>query len=135
MEEAFHCLKSKLFNVTVLCVPSSADTLTLHTDVSGLGVSAVLSVLREGKEVLMAFFSRKLRGAEKNYSTTEWEALAIVAAVNHFLPLLYGKKFTVVTDHKPLTALMSSKTLNKRLQGWVLKLSEHNFDIVYRAGD
>ena len=61
--------------------------------------------------------------------------MAIVAAVNHFLPLLYGKKFTVVTDHKPLTALMSSKTLNKRLQGWALKLSEHNFDIVYRAGD
>ena len=112
MEEAFHCLKSKLSNVTVLCVLSSADSLMLHTDASGLGVGAVLSALREGKEVLTAFFSRQLRGAEKNYSTTEWEALAIVAAVNHFLPLLYGKKFTVVTDHKPLTALMSSRTLN-----------------------
>ena len=41
----------------------------------------------------------------------------------------------MVTDHKRLTALMSSKTLNKRLKGWALKLSEHNFDIVYRAGD
>ena len=49
MEEAFHCLKSKLSNVTVLCVPSSTDTLTLHTDTSDLGVGAVLSVLREGK--------------------------------------------------------------------------------------
>ena len=92
MEEAFHCLKSKLPNVTVLCVPSSADTLTLHTDTSDLGVDAVLLALREGKEVPTAFFSRQLRGAEKNYSTTEWEALAIVAAVNYFLPLLYGNK-------------------------------------------
>ena len=59
MEKAFHCLKSKLSNVTVLCVPSSADTLTLHTDASGLGVGTVLSVLREGKEVPTAFFSRR----------------------------------------------------------------------------
>ena len=71
MEEAFHCLKSNLSNVTLLCVPSSADTLTLHTGVSGLGVGAVLLVMREGKEVPTAFFSRQLRGAEKNYLTTE----------------------------------------------------------------
>ena len=80
MEEAFHYLKSKLSNVTVLCVPSSTDTLTLHTDASGLGVGGVLSVLREGKEVPRAFFSCQLRGAGENYSTTEWKALAIVAA-------------------------------------------------------
>ena len=117
MEEAFHCFKSKLSNVTVLCVPSSADTLTLHTDASSLGVGAVLLVLREGKEVPTAFFSRQLIGVEKNYSTTEKEALPILAAVNHFLPLPYGKKFTVVTDHKPLTALMSSKTLKQAIAG------------------
>ena len=64
----------------MLCVPSSADTLTLHTDASGLGVGAVLTALRGGKEVPTAFFSRQLRGAEKNYSTTEWESLAIVGS-------------------------------------------------------
>ena len=135
MEDAFYQLKSKLSNVTILCVPSRTDTFILHTDASGLGVGAVLSIQRKGKEIPTAFFSRQLRDAERNYSTTEWEALAIVTAIHHFLPLLYGNRFTVVTDHKPLTSLMTSRTLNKRLHGWALKLAEFDFQIVYRSGD
>ena len=119
-----------------MCVPNNTDSLTLHTDASGLGVGAVLSVMtRNGKELTTAFFSWQLRGAEKRYTTTEWETLTIVAAVQNFLPLLYGRHFTVVTDHKPLTSLMTSTTLNKRLKGWALRLAEHDFSIVYRAGD
>ena len=127
--------KSKFSNVTILCVPSHTDTFILHTDASSLGVGEVLSIQQKGKEIPTAFFSRQLRGAERNYSTTEWEALAIVTAIHHFLPLLYGNRFTVVTDHKPLTSLMTSRTLNKRLHGWALKLAEFDFQIVYRSGD
>ena len=57
----------------------------------------------------MAFFSKQLRCAEKRYSATELEALAVVAAVDHFLPYLYGRSFQVITDHKALEQLMTSK--------------------------
>ncbi len=70
--------------------------------------------------------------SEVQYSATEVEALAVVCAVQHFLPYLYGRHFQVVTDHQALTALMSSKTLNRRLQGMAMQF---DFEIVYRPGD
>ena len=73
--------------------------------------------------------------SEVQYSATEVEALAVVCAVQHFLPYLYGRHFRVVIDHQALTALMSSKTLNRRLQGMALKLMQFDFEIVYRPGD
>ena len=84
-------------------------------------------MIRNGKELLTAFFSSQLRGAEKCYSTTEWETLTIVAAVQHLLPLLYRRRFAVVTDHKPLITHMTSTTLNKKLKGRALHLAEHDF--------
>ena len=65
----------------------------------------------------MAFFSRQLRCAEKRYSATDLETLAVVAAVDHFLPYLYGRSFQVITDHKALEQLMISEGLNRSLQG------------------
>jgi len=79
----------------------------------------------------VAFYSRQLRGAERRYSATEMEALAVVASVNHFLPYLA----TVVTDHKAMESMMSSKTLNRQVQGWALKLQTFDFVIQYRAGE
>lgn len=134
MEDAFHRLVGKLCHVTILCVPSPTDNLVLHTDASGRGVGAVLSVDRDGQEIPCAFFSRQLRGAERRYSTTEWEALAVVAAVSHFEPILFRRPFKIVTDHKPLVSLMSSRVLNKRLQGWALKLQHFDFVVEYRSG-
>ena len=54
----------------------------------------------------MAFYSRQLRGAETRHSATELEALAVVASVQHFVHYLYGCNFVVMTDHRPLTALI-----------------------------
>jgi len=92
MVRAFQCLISKLCNASEWCVPVVSDSYSLHTDASGRGIGAVLSVERDGVETPTAYFSRQLRGAELRYSVTEWEALAVVAAVDHFLPLLYGRQ-------------------------------------------
>ena len=72
--------------------------------------------------------------AEQNYSTVEKELLAIVEACRHFRPYVYGRKFTIVTDHTPLTWLWSLKTPNSRLIRWKIKLEEYDFEIKYKKG-
>ena len=106
----------------------------VHSDASGAGIGATLNVQRDGVEKPVAFFSRQLQGAEKRYSATELEGLAVFKSINFWDHFLYGQKFTVVTDHRALVYLLQSKRLNKRLHGWVLKLLDFNFDIMYRPG-
>ena len=132
--EAFNHLKGVLVNVCVLTIPSQEDCFSLHTDASGLGIGATLNVQRGGVEKPVAFFSRQLQGAQKRYSATELEGLAVFKAINFFDHFLYGRKFTVITDHKALVSLLKSKRLNRRLHGWVLKLLDFNFEILYRPG-
>jgi len=74
----------------------------LTTDSSNIGVGAVLSQRNEDKERTISFYSSIHNSAEKNYSTTEQELLAIVAAIKHFKHYLKGKKFLLRTDHKAL---------------------------------
>ena len=132
--EAFHKLKVSLVDVCVLTVPCSEDTFSLHTDASGWGIGATLNVLRNGVELPVAFFSKQLQGAQQHYSATELEGLAIFKAIFYFSHFLWGRHFKVVTDHRALVSLLKSKTLNKRLYGWLLKLLDFSFEVVYRPG-
>ena len=134
MLEAFTSLRNTLSNFCILNVPLSSDQFLLHTDASGLGVGCVLNVCRDGEILPAAFYSCQLRGAEVRYSAMELEALAVLESIKHFLHYLNGRKFTVITDHKPLTSLITSKTLNGRLHGIALKLMEHDMVIEYRQG-
>ena len=85
--------------------------ITLATDSSSYGLGAVLShVLPHGIEQPIAFASRTLSCSEVNYSQIEKEELAIICGVHKFHQYLYGKPFVLVTDHKPLTTLLGSKT-------------------------
>jgi len=72
--------------------------------------------------------------AEQNYNTTEKELLVIVWAIKHFRPYVYGTKFRIVTDHKPLIWLFNVNDPGSRLIRWRLKLEEHNYKIVHKAG-
>ena len=60
------------------------DCFVLKTDASSRGITAALNVVKDGEELTMAYFSRQLHGAQKCYSTTELECLAVVIAVEHF---------------------------------------------------
>ena len=132
--KAFDRLKVSLCAHTTLTIPSPSDSYSLHTDASGSGVGACLHVLRHNEELPVAFFSRQLQGAEKRYSVTELESLAIVAAIKHFDFYLYGTSFEVVTDHKACTALLTSRALNTRLRRMALFLQDRDIKIIYRAG-
>ena len=72
--------------------------------------------------------------AERNYSTIECEALAVVGAVKEFYPYLYGFQFTLVTDHNPLTSLKDLKDTGGRLARWMLYLQRFNFTFQHRSG-
>ena len=134
MLEAFNNLRVSLVNVCALTVPSLEDSFVLHTDASGAGIGAALYVIREGEEKLVAFFSKKLQGAQYKYSATELEALAVFKSIHFFAHYLWGKQFDVVTDHRALVNLMTSNKLNKRLTGWALQLMDFQFRIIYKPG-
>jgi len=134
MEEAVSKIKQMLCNHVVLCIPRKEDVYTLYTDASGDGIGACLHVTRDGEELPVAFFSRQLRPSEKNYTVTELESLAIVAALQHFERLLYALPVTIVTDHKACLALTTGRGLNKRLLRFALLLQDRPVSIVHRAG-
>ena len=131
---AFNYLVSVLCSSSVLWLTREDDQLLLHTDASGQGLGAVLSAVRDGVERPLGYFSKRLSPAEKNYADTELECLAVVRAIDHFAVHLVGKHFSVITDHKALTALRSSQKLNGRLMRWTLALQDYDFEISHRAG-
>ncbi len=90
MTSAFCELKVLLCSSCLLYVPSCEDVFVLYSDTSGAGVGECLHVVRDGRELPVGFYSRQLRSAEKNYSVSELECLAIVASLKHFEFHIYG---------------------------------------------
>ena len=91
----------------------------------------------DGSEHPVVFASRTLTKSERNYAQIEKEALALIFGVSKFHQFLYGRRFTLVTDHKPLKTILGSK--NKipplaaaRMQRWALTLSAYVYDIEFR---
>ncbi|UYV76933.1 K02A2.6-like [Cordylochernes scorpioides] len=102
-ELSFNSLKNKLISPEVLTHYYPNKPIGLHTDASDQGLGAVLVHLNENtKERPISYASRTLQKAETNYSTTEKECLAIIWAIKKFRPYLYGRKFTIYTDHHRL---------------------------------
>jgi hypothetical protein len=133
-ENAFQNLKAKLTYQPILQYPDFSREFILTTDASNQGLGAVLSQGDIGKDLPVAYASRNLNKAEKNYSTSEKELLAIVWGVKHFRPYLYGRKFKIATDHKPLTWILNVKDPGSRLIRWRIKLEEYDYEIIYKQG-
>lgn len=133
-DKAFDTLRNALCTEPILQYPRFDEPFILTTDASGYAIGGVLSQGPIGKDLPVAYASRTLSGAELKYSTIEKECLAIVYLVSHFRHYLYGRPFTVITDHKPLVWLDSIKDPSSRLWKWKLKLSEYEFNINYKPG-
>eukprot|EP00731_Ephydatia_muelleri_P017894 Em0010g992a len=131
---AFLALQQRLVSPPILAYPQFAHKFTLATDASDSALGGILSQVINGQERVISYWSRQLNKAERNYSTVEREALAVVAAVKEFYPYLYGRPFTLYTDHNPLTSLHGLKDTGGRLTRWLLYLQQFDMIVLYRPG-
>ncbi|CAI7820602.1 unnamed protein product [Closterium sp. NIES-54] len=135
-ERAFNALKLALISPPILAFPDFSTPFILHTDFSATALGAILAQKDGmGAERVVAYASRTTRGAEKNLSSTHGECLAVVWAIKHFRPYLYGSRFLLQTDHQALQWLMTTKDLTGKLARWSLLLQEYDFTVSYRPGE
>ncbi|CAB3986622.1 Transposon Ty3-G Gag-Pol poly [Paramuricea clavata] len=129
-QRAFEQLKEQLISAPVLAFPDLNGDYILYTDASDVGIGAVLTQKDENEEEkVVSFASKAFSGAEKNWTTTEKEAFAVVWALQYFHPYVYGRKVTIYTDHKALKWLRDIKHPNGKLARWILKLEEYDYTI------
>lgn len=133
-EQAFLALKNALVTAPVLAVPDFDKPFTVHCDASSFGLGGMLSQNIDGHDHPIAFVSRSLNKAERNYSATEREALAVLFAVEKFEPYLGSRPFKVVTDHSSLKWFTKLENPSGRLARWFCRLSQFNFEIEHRKG-
>jgi len=137
-QAAFERIKALLTSDLLLTHFNPKQDIFIAADASQYGIGAVISHrFPDGSEKAIAHAARSLTPAERNYGQIEKEALAIIFAVQKFHKMIYGRRFTLLTDHKHLLAIFGSKkgipvyTAN-RLQRWATTLLGYEFAIKYQ---
>ena len=133
-QKAFEELKRQLSTEPLLIYPDFSQPFIVACDASTKAVGAVLPQVRDGEERPIAYCSRQLNSAESKYSVTELELLAFLFATKQFRCYLYGRKFTVYTDHRALKWLLNLQDPSSRLTRWAVKLSEYDYVVEHRPG-
>ena len=128
-QKAFEDIKKGMTQETILNYPNFNEVFEIHTDASDRQLGAAIS---QNKKPL-AFYSRKLSSAQRNYTTTEQELLSIVETLKEFRNILLGQRIKVFTDHKNLVHESELKT-SQRVMRWRLLLEEYGPEIVYIKG-
>ena len=131
---SFEKMKTLLSTAPVLSYPDFKAEFILDMDASNHGIGAVLSQLKNGVEHPVAYASRTLSKAERNYCVTRKELLAVVEFVKQFRHYLQGPKFRIRTDHAPLRSVLKVKEPEGQLARWIEFMSSFSFEIEYRVG-
>ena len=136
-EGAFRKLKTCLTTSPVLVIPTfSPDSeFVLDTDASAVAISGILQERRQGRTHVVAYGSRTLTKAERNYCTTRRELLAVVHFVKNYRSYLMARPFILRTDHSSLTHLLKFKAPDGQLARWLQQLGEFDFKMEYRRGE
>lgn len=137
-EEAFNNAKESLSSSHVLVHYNPRLPVILESDASRHGIGAViLHRFPNGDERPITYASRSLNSSEKNYSQIEKEGLAIIFGVTKYYMYLFGRKFTLRTDHKPLLKIFAPDSATPvlaaaRLQCWSLLLLSYQYEIEFK---
>ena len=134
-QESLDILKEKMTTVPILVFPNWSKEFHVHVDASSIALSIVLAQSGEGNIAHPIYFaSRKLSTAEKNYTTTEREGLAMVYALQKFRNDLLGSHFKMFTDHSTLKYLVNKPILGGRICRWLILFQEYDFEIIVKPG-
>ncbi len=134
-QQAFEKLIKCVTTAPVLGFANYKIPFELYTDASGEGLGAILYQTTNGQKRVIAYASRCLSKAEKNYPAHKLEFLALKWAIcEKFHDYLYGSSFTAYTDNNPLTYALQSAKLDATGHRWVSQLANYNFSIHYRSG-
>ena len=133
-QSAFDTLKSKLMTPPVLAYPNYNDPYILQTDASGESIGMILAQTHDGKERVVAYAGKRLSPNEKNYNTTEKEALAVIEGLKHFDPYLRGNHVTIVTDHSALVWLLDQKQPQGKIARWIAYLQQFDYTVQHKSG-
>ncbi|KAK8936665.1 hypothetical protein KSP39_PZI012024 [Platanthera zijinensis] len=129
-QTAFDLLKERLTTAPILILPSGTEGFQIYSDASYKGLGCVL--MQHGK--VIAYASRQLKDAEKNYPTHDLELAAVVFALKIWRHYLYGVKCEIYTDHKSLKYIFTQKELNLRQRRWLEFIKDYDMDIHYHPG-
>ena len=108
-DEAFADVKAAIATATLLVHPQPDAPTEIWCDASNIAVGAVLVQLQHGIWNPLSFWSRQLNNAQRNYSATDRELLAVSYAVDKFRSYIEGQPIVVRTDHKPLVGSVTKK--------------------------
>ena len=133
-KRAFIELKTALVSAPILGYPIPGLPYILDTDASNWGAGAVLSQIQGGQERVVAYFSKSFSAAEKNYCTTRKELAAVMKAVKHFRPYLYGRTFRLRTDHASLLWLLARSQPSDQICRWIEILNTFEYTPEHRPG-
>ena len=138
-ENAFQMAKNSRSSTNVLVHYDPKLPLILECDASSYGIGAVIShQFPDGVERPIAYASRSLNNAEKNYSQIEKKGLAIIFGLSKFYMYLHARKLILCTDHKPLLKIFAPDSATPvlaaaRLQRWSLLLASYHYEIRYKS--
>ena len=132
--QAFSAIKKALVSAPVLATPRFDLEFTIQCDASDVGLGCVLTQQHDDGEHVIAYASRSLSKAERNYSVSERECLSLLFAIEKFRPYAEGVKFRAITDHHSLLWLRNLKDPVGRLARWSLKMAQFDFELIHRKG-
>ena len=115
-------------------LPNVDEEFILRTDASDVGLGATLLQHRDGQICPVTYASRKLLDRERRYSVVDRECLGIVWGIKKFAIYLYGKPFTLQTEHRPLQFLSALKFESPHTMQWALALQSYNFKVGHIKG-
>jgi len=134
--KSFNILRDALTQAPVLKQADPNKNYILHTDASNVALgTALLQKDDNGELHPIAYASKTLNAAQRNYSPSEKECLALIWALEHFRTYCEGHEYTCLTDHRALTYLINNKDSNNhRITRWILRLQPYNLKIAYIKG-